>query len=59
MATLHAATAIQTVERVVDVFPPHQQAQIRVQLADTLLGVISQQLIPGQTAKEGSWPVKF
>lgn len=46
MATLHAATAIQTVERVVDVFPPHQQAQIRVQLADTLLGVISQQLIP-------------
>lgn len=46
MATLHAATAVQTVERVVDVFPPHQQSQIRVQLADTLLGVISQQLIP-------------
>jgi twitching motility protein PilT len=46
MATLHASTAMQTVERVVDVFPPHQQSQIRVQLADTLLGVISQQLIP-------------
>ena len=51
MATLHAATAIQTVERVVDVFPPHQQAQIRVQLADTLLGVISQQLIPWADGK--------
>lgn len=46
MATLHAATAIQTVERVVDVFPPHQQDQIRIQLANTLLGIISQQLIP-------------
>lgn len=46
MATLHASTAIQTVERIVDVFPPHQQDQIRVQLANTLLGIISQQLIP-------------
>jgi len=46
MATLHAATAIQTVERVIDVFPPHQQDQIRIQLANTLLGIISQQLIP-------------
>ncbi len=46
MATLHASTAIQTVERVIDVFPPHQQEQIRVQLANTLLGIISQQLIP-------------
>lgn len=46
MATLHAATAVQTVERVIDVFPPHQQEQIRVQLANTLLGIISQQLVP-------------
>ncbi|NLJ71942.1 MAG: type IV pilus twitching motility protein PilT [Syntrophomonadaceae bacterium] len=46
MATLHAANAIQTVERVVDVFPPHQQQQIRIQLANTLLGIVSQQLIP-------------
>lgn len=46
MATLHSATAVQTVERVIDVFPPHQQDQIRVQLASTLLGIISQQLIP-------------
>lgn len=46
MATLHASTAIQTVERIIDVFPPHQQDQIRIQLANTLLGIISQQLIP-------------
>ncbi|MDD3271596.1 MAG: type IV pilus twitching motility protein PilT [Syntrophomonadaceae bacterium] len=46
MATLHASNAVQTVERVIDVFPPHQQDQIRIQLANTLLGIISQQLIP-------------
>ena len=46
MATLHASNAIQTVERIIDVFPPHQQAQIRVQLANTILGIFSQQLVP-------------
>lgn len=46
MATLHAATAVQTIERVVDVFPPHQQEQIRVMLSNTLIGIVSQQLIP-------------
>jgi twitching motility protein PilT len=46
MATIHAATAIQTVERIIDVFPPYQQHQIRVQLANNLLGIISQQLVP-------------
>lgn len=46
MATLHSATTVQTIERIIDVFPPHQQDQIRVQLASTLLGIISQQLIP-------------
>ncbi len=51
MATLHAATAIQTVERVIDVFPPHQQEQIRIQLANTLLGIIAQQLIPRADGK--------
>lgn len=51
MATLHAATAIQTIERVVDVFPPHQQEQIRIQLANTLLGIVSQQLIPRADGK--------
>jgi twitching motility protein PilT len=46
MATLHASNAIQTVERIIDVFPPHQQAQIRIQLANTILGIFSQQLVP-------------
>jgi len=46
MASLHSASAAQTIERVVDVFPPHQQAQIRIQLASSLQGIISQQLIP-------------
>ncbi|MGB4303246.1 MAG: type IV pili twitching motility protein PilT, partial [Syntrophomonadaceae bacterium] len=44
--TLHASNAIQTVERIIDVFPPHQQSQIRVQLANTILGIFSQQLVP-------------
>lgn len=46
LATLHAASAAQTVERIIDIFPPHQQPQIRVQLANTLLGIISQELVP-------------
>lgn len=46
LASLHSASASQTIERVVDVFPPHQQAQIRIQLATTLQGIISQQLVP-------------
>ena len=44
--TLHTQDASQSIERIVDVFPPHQQNQIRLQLAYTLLGVCSQQLIP-------------
>ena len=44
-ATLHTSGAAQTVDRIIDVFPPHQQQQIRVQLADTLQGIISQQLL--------------
>lgn len=44
--TLHTIDAIQTVTRIVDLFPPHQQAQIRLQLADSLKGVISQRLLP-------------
>jgi twitching motility protein PilT len=46
LSTLHTNSAAQTISRVVDVFPPHQQEQIRVQLADALLGVIAQTLIP-------------
>ncbi len=45
-STLHTIGAASTVDRVIDVFPPHQQQQIRVQLANVLEAVISQQLIP-------------
>ena len=45
-STIHTISAIQTVSRIVDLFPPHQQNQIRLELADTLKGVISQRLIP-------------
>jgi len=46
-ATLHTPDAPQTVERIIDVFPPHQQNQIRMQLADCLQGVMSQMLVQG------------
>lgn len=45
-STLHTIGAVSTVDRIIDVFPPHQQQQIRVQLSAVLEGVISQQLIP-------------
>ena len=44
--TLHTRNAPQTIDRVVDVFPPHQQDQIRVQLSNTLEAVVAQQLLP-------------
>jgi twitching motility protein PilT len=44
--TLHTQDAPSTIDRIIDVFPPHQQAQIRVQLAVTLQGVVSQILLP-------------
>jgi twitching motility protein PilT len=44
--TLHTTGAVQTIDRIVDVFPTNQQEQIRVQLAATLQGVISQILLP-------------
>ncbi len=46
MATLHTPDAPQTIERIIDVFPPYQQQQVRLQLASALEGVISQQLVP-------------
>jgi twitching motility protein PilT len=46
LGTLHTQSAPQTVERIVDVFPPEQQGQIRVMLATTLQGVVTQQLLP-------------
>jgi twitching motility protein PilT len=45
-ATLHTATAAQSIDRIVDVFPPYQQQQIRIQLASVIEAVISQQLLP-------------
>ena len=45
-ATLHTNSAASAIDRIIDVFPPHQQAQVRAQLADTILAVIAQQLIP-------------
>ncbi|HWX45228.1 MAG TPA: PilT/PilU family type 4a pilus ATPase, partial [Solirubrobacteraceae bacterium] len=44
LATLHTQDAPQTIDRVIDVFPPHQQQQIRVMLAAALQGVVAQQL---------------
>lgn len=46
LSTLHTIGASKTIDRIVDVFPPYQQQQIKVQLAGVLEGVISQQLIP-------------
>ncbi len=45
-ATLHTQDAPQTIDRIIDVFPPHQQGQIRVQLAASLMGICTQQLVP-------------
>ncbi|MGV9769531.1 type IV pilus twitching motility protein PilT [Microbacterium sp. NPDC003461] len=44
--TLHTQSAPQTIDRIIDVFPPHQQSQVRTQLASTLRGVVAQTLIP-------------
>lgn len=46
LATLHTFNAAQTVDRIIDVFPPFQQAQVRLQLSLFLKGIISQQLLP-------------
>lgn len=46
LATLHTHNAAQTIDRIIDVFPPHQQAQVRLQLSMSLSGVVSQKLLP-------------
>ncbi len=51
LATLHTVDAAQTIDRIVDVFPPHQQTQIRMQLAQVLLGVFCQRLLPKADGK--------
>jgi twitching motility protein PilT len=45
-ATLHTQSTAQTVDRVIDVFPPHQQQQVRMQLSVALQGIVTQQLVP-------------
>ncbi|QNN25465.1 type IV pilus twitching motility protein PilT [Planctomycetales bacterium ZRK34] len=51
IATLHTNDAIQAIDRIVDVFPPHQQNQVRTQLAFSLIAVVAQQLIPHADGK--------
>ena len=46
LATLHTQSAAQTVDRVIDIFPPHQQQEVRAQLSTALQGVVTQALIP-------------
>jgi twitching motility protein PilT len=46
LATLHTHSASQTIDRIIDVFPPHQQSQVRLQLSISLSGVMTQQLVP-------------
>jgi len=46
LTTLHTNSASQTADRITDIFPPHQQQQVRSQLASVLLAVVSQRLIP-------------
>lgn len=51
LSTLHTTGAAQTIDRIIDVFPPNQQQQIRIQLASVLQGIVSQQLIPSADGK--------
>lgn len=49
-STLHTNSAAAAIDRMIDVFPTHQQQQIRVQLADVLEGIVAQQLLPKQSS---------
>ncbi|AOT68184.1 type IV pilus twitching motility protein PilT [Geosporobacter ferrireducens] len=51
LSTLHTLGAAKTIDRIIDVFPPYQQQQIRIQLAAVLEGIISQQLLPKEEGK--------
>ncbi|HOV25354.1 MAG TPA: type IV pilus twitching motility protein PilT [Pseudobacteroides sp.] len=51
LSTLHTLGAAKTIDRMIDVFPPHQQQQIRVQVSTALKAVISQRLIPDKSGK--------
>lgn len=45
-STLHSGSATQAIDRIIDVFPQHQQGQVRIQLSDVLRGVVTQRLLP-------------
>ncbi len=53
--TLHTSSASQTVDRMVDVFPPEQQQQIRIQLSNSLVAVFSQTLVPRKNPRPGEF----
>ena len=55
VSTLHTMDAVSTVDRIVDVYPPHQQAQVRGQVSRVLKGVIAQRLLPSADGKM-LWP---
>jgi twitching motility protein PilT len=51
MSTLHTTDAVQTIDRMIDVFPPSQQSQIRLQLSQEILAILSQTLLPRASGK--------
>lgn len=51
LSTLHTSDAVQAINRIIDVFPAHQQAQVRIQLSFVVLGIMAQQLIPKEGGK--------
>jgi twitching motility protein PilT len=51
MSTLHTTDAVQTIDRMIDVFPPSQQSQIRLQLSQEILAILSQTLVPRASGK--------
>lgn len=55
-ATLHTNSCAQTINRIIDVFPPYQQTQVRTQLSFVLEGVLSQTLIPKMNGEVEHWP---
>ncbi len=50
-STLHTTNSVQTISRIIAVFPPHEQAMVRIRLAESLQGVISQRLLPTKDGK--------
>ena len=53
--TLHTNSCVQTINRILDVFPPYQQPQVRAQLSFVLEGVLSQALLPKAGGRAACW----